>query len=101
MKAAVILVATLLAAPAFAADEGQALFRTRCGICHLKNGFGANILARRVGPEKSLIEDRTDLTVAYVRLSVRQGIGSMPRFSKVELTDDELAAIAAYLTRSR
>lgn len=90
-------------APAFAADapDGAALFNTRCGICHAKGGFGANILARRQGEGRSVLDTRVDLQPAYVTVAVRRGIGSMPAFSRVELTDPELQAIAGYLTRPR
>jgi mono/diheme cytochrome c family protein len=81
--------------------DGQALFRQRCGICHFEHGFGANILGRRVGVDKSLLENRTDLEAPYIHTSVRLGVGSMPRFTKVELSDAELRAITAYLRRSR
>jgi mono/diheme cytochrome c family protein len=99
-------IAALALAPvstAYAADasltDGQALFRQRCGVCHFEHGFGANILARRVGVDKSLLETRTDLEAAYIHTSVRLGVGSMPRFTKVELPDAELRAITAYLGR--
>ena len=79
--------------------DGAALFRQRCGICHATGGFGANMLGRRLGPEKSVLERRQDLTPDYIRLSVRRGVGSMPPFSRVELTDRELAAISGHITR--
>ena len=99
----VALAALAVGAPAFAADapDGGALFTTRCAICHSKGGFGANILGRRLGEGRSVLETRVDLQPAYVTVAVRRGIGSMPPFSRVELTDPELQAIAGYLTRPR
>ena len=38
------------AQPDDAVARGQALFDKRCAICHAAHGFGANVLARRVGP---------------------------------------------------
>ncbi len=107
MRAAVIaLAAALCAAPAAAADlsaqdsTGRGLFLDRCGKCHLEGGTGTFMLGRRLGKDKALLEDRTDLNPGYVRRVVRHGVNSMPWFTPVELTDAELAAIAAYLTRT-
>lgn len=88
------------APPASNASPGGALFSQRCGLCHRGSGPGVFMLERRLGSEKSIIETRSDLTADLVRAVVRQGIGSMPRFSRGEVTDAELAEIAAYLTRS-
>lgn len=100
---AVALGALAAGTSAWAADapDGGALFTTRCGICHAKGGFGANILARRLGEGRSVLETRVDLQPAYITTAVRRGIGSMPPFSRVELTDPELQAIAGYLARPR
>jgi len=100
---AVALGALMTGAPAWAADtpDGGALFTARCAICHAKGGFGANILARRLGEGGAVLETRVDLQPAYVTTAVRRGIGSMPPFSRVELTDPELQAITGYLARPR
>lgn len=82
------------------ADGGQ-LFERRCGVCHLKGQTGTIILERRLGPQRALLADRTDLTPEYIRFVVRQGLVNMPRLTRVELPDAELEAISAYLRRSR
>jgi mono/diheme cytochrome c family protein len=81
-----------------AASPGQALFRQKCGICHLENGTGTFMLGRRLGPENALLEKRRNLAADYVTHVVRWGLMSMPRFSRVELPDSELKAVAAYLS---
>ena len=101
------LAAALSAAPAAAADlsgpnttnMGRNLFLERCGKCHLDGGTGTFMLGRRLGKDKALLEDRTDLNPGYVRRVVRHGVNSMPWFTPVELPDAELAAIVTYLTR--
>jgi mono/diheme cytochrome c family protein len=89
------------AQPDDAVARGQALFDKRCAICHAAHGFGANVLARRVGPDKSILADRTDLEAPYIRFVVRHGVGAMPRLTKIEMPDENLDAIIAYLTRAR
>ena len=95
-----ILVFAAVGADAAAPADGNAdaaLFRDRCGGCHLENGFGTRVLARRVPEGQAELEHRTGLTPAFVTLAVRRGIGSMPQIRAAELPDDQLARIAAYL----
>jgi mono/diheme cytochrome c family protein len=97
-----IAAALVVIAPASAANavNGQELFRTRCGMCHQTNGMGVGLLARRADVSKGLLEARDDLQPAVIKTLVRQGIGNMPRIARGEVTDSELEAIAAYLSRS-
>jgi len=99
-----VLIAALLATgatPAFAAEpNGEALFRRECGICHVQGGTGTLMLARRLGEDSALLAERRNLTTAYVKRIVRYGVNSMPRFTRAELPNADLDAIAAYLTRN-
>ena len=100
LAAACLLSLSPLAAELAAAGEspaGQALFRRHCGICHLPGGTGTFMLGRRLGEQNALLETRRDLAGEYVRTAVRNGIQSMPRFSRVELPDADLALIVQYL----
>ncbi|MCP5143505.1 MAG: cytochrome c [Gammaproteobacteria bacterium] len=81
-------------------EPGQAYFMYHCETCHLPNGTGTKLLARRVGADKSLLVRRTDLVGDYVRAVVRNGVGGMPWFTRVEVTDAELEEIVNYLTRN-
>jgi mono/diheme cytochrome c family protein len=84
------------------ASDGKALYTQRCGMCHQTIGMAVNILARRAGDEsKGMLEDRKDLTAGFVRTAVRSGIANMPRISRGEVSDPELAAIANYLSRGK
>ena len=44
-----------------------------------------------------MLEERTDLVPEITRTFVRNGVSVMPFFRKTEITDAELAALAAYL----
>jgi mono/diheme cytochrome c family protein len=90
-------------APAVAAgnSDGEALFRARCGICHLAGGTGTFMLGRRLGASNALLAERTNLDPAYVKHVVRNGIVSMPRITRAEVSDAELQAIVAYLRNSK
>ena len=85
--------------------DGAALFSNRCGACHLAGGMGTNLLTKQrviLGepPERGLLENRKDLTQNYVKIIVRRGRMAMPSLTRVEVTDAELDAIAAYLGKA-
>jgi (+)-pinoresinol hydroxylase len=55
---------------------------------------------RYQGKLPAALEERTDLTAARVVAVVRHGAGGfMPALGPTELNDDELKAVAAYLSR--
>ena len=80
-------------------DEGKKLFHARCGYCHLAGGTGTIMLGRRLGKDRALLEERTDLTVEYVKKITRVGINGMPPHTRIEVPDSELDLIAAYIAR--
>lgn len=103
-----LLAALALAAPlqALAAaptpPAGKVLYEQRCGMCHQTIGMAVSILSRRAGDtSKGLLEERSDLSAAFVQAAVRSGIGNMPRVARGEVSDPELAVIAAYLSRGK
>jgi cytochrome c5 len=79
--------------------DGGALFQAKCALCHVGFAPGSTMLARRLGKDRALIAERTDLTADYVRQVVRSGINNMPPITRAEVADGELDAIVAYLTR--
>jgi cytochrome c553 len=80
---------------AHAPDE--ALFVEKCSMCHRRMGMGTVLLGRRLPASKAELENRTDLTDQYITLAARQGIGNMPRISRAEVSDEQLARIARHL----
>lgn len=82
-------------------QQGKRAYNHICVYCHSPGVWGTNRLSKRMGKEKAVLENRTDLAAAAVQAIVRSGIGSMPPLRKSELSDADLAAVAAYLTRVR
>jgi mono/diheme cytochrome c family protein len=74
-------------------------FKEKCAMCHGPGGMGTIVLARRMAPALAPLEARSDLDAAYVRQTVRGGIGNMPRLSRAEVSDADLSAIATYLAK--
>lgn len=97
----------IFAAQAFAApddsqiERGHKVYQKWCFPCHGTGTDkpGTNSLAAR-GQKPAVLEERTDLTAAMVKTFVRHGVLFMPTFRKTEISDADLDAIAAYLTRN-
>jgi (+)-pinoresinol hydroxylase len=92
-----------LASFAAAAAEpvsGEAVYKRWCVHCH-STGRGNpgtdSLQVKYKGSKPAELLDRTDMTPEFVKLSVRQGVLSMPPFRKTEVTDVELAALATWL----
>ena len=87
---------------AAASLDGQALYVERCGMCHQSIGMAVGILSRRpADASQGLLEERADLSAAFVQTVVRTGIMNMPRMPRAEVSDAELASIANYLSRGK
>lgn len=94
--------------------RGQAVFRERCAACHAPipdEVFGPRFLppmpgtqalqARYQGTVPAALEERTNLTPEFVESIVRNGLPGMPFFRPTEVSDEDLEAVAAYLSRPR
>ena len=81
--------------------RGHDVFAKWCWPCHGTGPGkpGTESLERR-GQKPAALEERTDMTPAMIKQFVRSGVLFMPRFRKTEISDAELDAIAAYLTRN-
>jgi mono/diheme cytochrome c family protein len=82
-------------------QQGKALFEATCAYCHNARGFGTERLRTRLPEDRSVLTERTDLDAAYIRTIVRSGLASMPAYTPTDLSEEQIRAIAAYLTRIR
>lgn len=80
--------------------RGKKVFDHWCISCH---GAGermpgtASLAVKYGGQVPAALEERGDMTPAFVRHFVREGVMIMPPFRKAEITDADLEALAAYL----
>jgi (+)-pinoresinol hydroxylase len=83
--------------------KGYVEYQKYCSACH-GEGVGRPgtmaLQAKYKGAVPALLAKRTDLTPQLIKMYVRNGITVMPTFRKTEISDAELDAIAAYLTRN-
>jgi mono/diheme cytochrome c family protein len=102
-----VALSLMMAGAAFASpdqeqiERGHKVYDKWCFPCH-GTGVGkpgTDSLAAR-GQKPAVLEERTDLTAPAIKQFVRHGVLFMPMFRKTEISDAELDAIAAYLTRN-
>jgi mono/diheme cytochrome c family protein len=82
---------------------GKQVFDQWCAACHAAGDRmpGTASLAAKYGNSMpAALEQRDNLNPALVRYFVRNGILTMPPFRKTEITDAELDALGAYLSRT-
>lgn len=82
-----------------ASSEAERLYVEKCSMCHRDFGMGTTLLARRLPPDQAKLEARENLTADYVIMAARQGVGNMPPISRGEVSDQDMATIAAYIAR--
>lgn len=89
--------------------HGRQVFERQCAPCHGRGPGddgspmlpGTAALAEKYrGSRPPALEDRADLAAPVITLFVRRGSGAMPFFRASELSDADIAAIAAYLKES-
>ena len=89
--------------PSHGEPRGYVQYTNYCSMCH---GVGVGkpgtlaLQAKYKGAVPALLDQRTDLTQALIKTYVRNGISIMPIFRKTEISEADLDAIAAYLTRN-
>jgi cytochrome c5 len=85
------------------AERGAAVFNNWCSACHsrdVRNAPGTTSLRFKYQDKvPAALEDRRDLTPQSIALFVRQGVAMMPFSRKTEVSDADLNALIAYLTR--
>ena len=102
---------TLGISQVYAADtgehtQGKAVFDKWCGICHAPanpaSGGGTETLALLYAGTDipAELENRTDMSPEFIRETVRWGRLNMPNFRKTEISNNQLDALIAYLTRN-
>lgn len=87
-------------ADAGAPVSGEAVYNRWCVHCHApgRGMPGTESLQVKYGGKlPAVLRERSDLSPQAVAQFVRSGVLSMPPFRKTEISDAELAAVAAYV----
>lgn len=86
-----------------AEPSGQAVYEHWCAPCHAPGPGhpGTQSLQLKYGGKTpAVLLERKDLTAQAIAAFVRQGVLLMAPFRKTEITDAELAALTAYMTKT-
>lgn len=97
-------------APGPEIQAGKRVYERWCAPCH-GPGIGLPGFGGLPGTQQlrikyrntdipAVLDQRTDLVPAFIETVVRQGVSFMPQFRKTEVSDADLAALTAYLTRN-
>ena len=92
----VALALILLAAPALLAEDGAALFKTKCQACHGPNGSGDTPMAKKLGVKalgSAPVQGQTD---AQLTATITNGKNKMPAFNG-KLTADQVKALVGLI----
>ena len=104
---AALIAGSLIAAIASAQQgehaEGVRVYEKWCSHCHdpgVEHPGTLALTAKYNGVKSGVLLEWTDLRPELTSTFVRTGISIMPFFRKTEISDQELAALAAYLARN-
>ena len=85
------------------APSGTVVYEKWCAPCHdpgINHPGTHALMAKYQGTKPAALLERTDLPADVVKHFVRHGISVMPQFRKTEISDAELDALAAFLSRN-
>lgn len=106
MQTKLTLITSLMMAivplPAWSASaaDGSTVFERHCTHCHAAGMEypGTHQLTLTRGEAMAVLEERDNLTAAYIKTIVRQGLRAMPPFKPTVISREELDQLANYLS---
>ncbi len=90
----VLAAAVLLAGSMCFAEDGAAIFKSKCAMCHGATGTPSAGMAKTMGINPVSDPDRKGITEAQIETTVKDGKGKMKPIAG--LTDAQVKAVAAY-----
>ncbi len=85
-----------VASPVFAAEDGKALFSSKCAMCHGPDGKGQTAMGKNMKLRDLTSAEVQKQSEAEITTIITSGKGKMPAY-KGKLTDAEIAAVAKYV----
>jgi len=94
--AAAILLAALVAGPAFAQSAGADVYKAKCANCHGADGLANTAMGKNM--KVLSFKDPAMLKGSYAQFfaATRNGKGKMPGYSD-KLTDEQIKAVTEYI----
>ena len=94
--AAVMLLAILLVAPAFAQGPGADTYKAKCAMCHGADGLAATPMAKSMKVVSFKDPTMVQAPAAQFIASTKDGKGKMPAYAG-KLTDAQITDVVAYI----
>ena len=85
-----------LAAPARAQDSPEALYKTKCQVCHGADGKGETAAGRKLGAKDFHSPEVVKMSDAELFAITKNGKEKMPSYDK-KLTDDQIKQLVKYI----
>ena len=93
--AAAFLLTALAAAPAMAQDGG-ALYKTKCAMCHGADGTGNTPVGKSMKVRSFKSDEDVKASDATLIKDTKDGVGKMPAYAG-KLTDAQIQDVVAYI----
>lgn len=92
-----VLCMVLIAAPAiFAAEDGAAVYKAKCAMCHGASGQGDTPMGKTLKVKNLSSPDVQKQSDADLTRTVSKGKGKMPSFA-TKLTEDQIKAVIGFV----
>ena len=96
IKSLVLVASLAMASFAFAADDGAAVFKAKCAMCHGADGSASTGMGKSMGLKPLGSPEVQKMLDADLTALVTNGKGKMPAY-KGKLSDDEISAVVKYV----
>ena len=93
--AAAFVLAALTAAPALAQDGG-AIYKSRCAMCHGADGTGNTPVGKSMKVRSFKSDEDVKASDATLIKDTKEGVGKMPAYAG-KLTDAQIQDVVAYI----
>jgi cytochrome c6 len=94
--AVVILLAALIAVPAFALSSGADLYKAKCAMCHGADGLAATPMGKNMKVLSFKDPKMLKASDAQFFASTKNGLNKMPAYNG-KLTDQQIKDVIAYI----
>ena len=92
----IALLATMVAAPAYAEEPALALFKAKCAMCHGADASGNTAMGKKFNIPDLRAPEIQRKTKAELGNSIAKGKNKMPAFEG-KITSDEVSELATYV----
>lgn len=96
LRGAVPIAVLVLAAPALAAEDGPAIYKTKCVSCHGASGAGDTPMGKKLGVKDLGAARAQSLTDEELFDVISLGRNKMPAFEK-RLAPEKIKQVVAYI----